>query len=135
MPYIKLYDQNLMPAGVINANNFSPNGGASTYYATCTNSSEETEKNVQIGNYKHTIGSILSIKFANDVPSNATINVNSKGAFNIRYKGENIPNGIIKGGDLAIFVFDGDYYCLIAIDASIDLLVSLRGKDVVYENS
>ena len=44
------------------------------------------------------------------------MNINSKGAKNIFYKGANITAGIIKAGNIATFVYDGTQYQLVGID-------------------
>lgn len=106
-----------------------------TYYGACSTAAATAAKEVTIADYKAAAGDVITIKFANDVPANATLNISTKGARNIKYKGANIAAGIIKGGDTAMFVDDGTNINLVHIDATLDLLVSLRGKDVVYETT
>lgn len=106
-----------------------------TYYGVCSTAAATAAKAVTIADYTAATGDIVTIKFTNDVPANATLNISTKGARNIKYKGANIAAGVIKGGDTAMFVDDGTNINLVHIDATLDLLVSLRGKDVVYETT
>lgn len=48
--------------------------------------------------------------------ASATLNINSKGAKSIYHKGAAITAGIIEAGNTAVFMYDGSYYHLIAID-------------------
>jgi hypothetical protein len=66
------------------------------------------------------------------------MNINSKGAKSIFYKGAKIVAGVIKAGDIATFIYDGTQYQLIAIDrwqddtaGSIKAL-SVSGKTITY---
>jgi hypothetical protein len=80
-----------------------------------------TNKLALLSSYSLTVGGIVSIKFNENVvqgPNNeqVTLNINSKGAKPIYYKGAAITDNIIKENDLATFIYDGSYYHLIAID-------------------
>ena len=85
-------------------------------YGTCSTAASTAAKVVTLSGYTLVTNGMVSVKFTNDVPANATMNINSKGAKNIWYKGANITNGIIKAGDLATFVYDGTRYQLTGID-------------------
>lgn len=85
-------------------------------YGTCSTAAATAAKVVTLSDYKLVTNGTVSVKFTNDVPADATMNVNSKGAKNIWYQGANITDDIIKAGDLATFVYDGTRYQLIGID-------------------
>ena len=53
----------------------------------------------------------------------------------IKYKGANIAANIIKGGNTAVFAYDGTQFNLVMIDAMLDMLVNYRGKDIVYDTN
>lgn len=107
-----------------------------TGYATCSTAEATTAKVVSLSNYVLATGGILSVKFTNAVPANATLNVNSKGAKNIFFNGAAITAGIIKAGYIATFMFDGTQYQLIAIDHATGSSPSPTGKiDLVLNNS
>ena len=70
-----------------------------------------------ISSYSLTVGGVVSIHFAYDVPANATLNIRSKGAKAIYYKNAPITAGVLKAGDTATFIYS-TYYHLISIDRS-----------------
>lgn len=84
-------------------------------YGTCSTAAATAAKTASISSYALTAGGIVSIKFDNDVPASATLNISSKGAKAIYYKGAAITAGVIKAGDTATFVYSTNYH-LIAID-------------------
>ena len=104
-----------------------------TYYGVCSTAAATAAKAVTIADYTAATGDIVTIKFTNDVPADATLNISSKGAVAIKYKGANIAANVIKGGDTAVFAYDGTQFNLIMIDASLDLLIDYRGKNMVYD--
>ena len=85
-------------------------------HATCSTAEATTAKTASLSNYALTTGGNVTIKFTNAVPASATLNINSKGAKAIYYRGAAITAGVIKAGDIALFRYDGSYYHLIAID-------------------
>lgn len=85
-------------------------------YGTCTTAAATVAKVGTLANYVLTTGGIVSIKFTYDVPAAATLNINSKGAKNMRHRGANITAGVINAGDTATFIYDGSYYELISVD-------------------
>ena len=85
-------------------------------YGTCDTAESTTAKVVTLGSYTLRTGGYVTVKFTNGVPINATMNINSKGAKNIWYRGANIVNNTILAGDLATFIYDGTRYHLIGID-------------------
>ena len=107
-------------------------------YGTCETAEATAAKVVTLSNYTLTKNGIVSVKFTYAVPASATMNINSKGAKNIFYKGAAIVAGVIKAGDIATFIYDGTQYQLIAIDrwqddtaGSIKAL-SVSGKTITY---
>ena len=85
-------------------------------YGTCSTAESTTAKKATFSSYTLVKHGMVSIKFTYNVPANATLNINSKGAKNIYYRGAKIIANIIKAGDIATFVYDGTQYQLIAID-------------------
>lgn len=84
-------------------------------YAEQSNSAAATAITASISSYALAAGGIVSIKFAFDVPANATLNISSKGAKAIYNRGAAITAGVIKAGDTATFIYS-TYYHLISID-------------------
>lgn len=84
-------------------------------YATCDTAAATAAKVGSLSSYSLTTGGIVSVKFTYNVPANATLNINSKGAKNIYYRGAKITADVIKAGDIATFVYSSQYH-LIAID-------------------
>ena len=84
-------------------------------YGTCSTAAATAAKAVSISSYTIVAGGIVVVKFDNAVPANATLNVTSKGAKAIHYKGAAITAGVIKAGDTCTFMYS-TYYHLISID-------------------
>ena len=107
-------------------------------YGTCATEAATTAKVVTLSNYVLKTNGIVSVKFTYAVPASATMNINSKGAKNIYYKGAAITAGVIKAGDVATFIYDGTQYQLIAIDRWQDDTaksisgLSVSGKTITY---
>lgn len=85
-------------------------------YGTCSTAYITTAKEVTLSDFVLTKNGIVSVTFANAVPSGATLNVNGTGAKDIHHKGVSIANNVIFGGDTATFIYDGTYFNMIAID-------------------
>ena len=85
-------------------------------YATCSTAAATIAKEATLGHYSLVDDSFVAVKFTYAVPTNATLSINGATAKNIRYHGSNITSGIIQAGDIATFVYDGEYYHLISID-------------------
>lgn len=102
-------------------------------YGVCSTAAATAAKTVDISSYKLTAGGIVSIKFANDVPAGATLNITSKGAKAIYYKGAAITDGVIKAGDTVTMIYS-TYYHVIAIDRDeAPYTVTVTGSGVSYE--
>lgn len=98
------------------ANSTYSNASLGQGYGTCDTAEATVAKVVTLSSYALTTGGIVSVKFTNAVPASATMNINSKGAKAIYYKGAAIPAGIIKAGDVATFIYSTNYH-LISIDS------------------
>lgn len=101
-------------AGIDNNTTYS-NVSLGQGYASCTTAAETVAKVASLSSYSLTANGIVSVKFSNDVPANATLNINSKGAKAIYHRDAPITAGIIKAGDTATFIYN-TYYRLISID-------------------
>lgn len=84
-------------------------------YTTCSTAAATKAKTASLSSYALTTGGTIAVKFSNNVPASATLNINSKGAKNIYYNGAAIKDGVIKAGDTATFVYSSQYH-LIAIN-------------------
>ncbi|MBQ1716552.1 MAG: hypothetical protein II025_01485, partial [Ruminococcus sp.] len=84
-------------------------------YATCSTAAATAAKTASLSSYALNTGGIVAVKFTNAVPANATLNINSKGAKAIYYKGAAITDGVIKAGDTVTFIYS-TYYHIISID-------------------
>lgn len=85
-------------------------------YAVQNNSAASATITAALGSYALTANGIVSVKFLYDVPANATLNINGKGAKAIYNKDAAITSGVIKAGNTATFIYN-TYYHLIAIDS------------------
>lgn len=86
-------------------------------YGTCSTAQATTAKVVTLSSYALVVNGIVAVKFTYAVPASATMNINSKGAKAIYYKGKAITAGIINAGDIAVFIYNGSQYHLLAIDS------------------
>ncbi len=89
-------------------------------YGTCTTAESTTAKVGIMSSYELTTGGIVAIKFTYAVPASSTLNINSKGAKAIYYRGAAIPAGKIKAGDTAYFMYNS-YYHLLGVDRIEDI--------------
>lgn len=76
-------------------------------------------------------GGIISVKFSANVPANATLNVNSKGAKSIYWKNAAIEAGVINSGDTALLQYDGTRYQLLAVDRSCKEMTDQEVTDLI----
>lgn len=84
-------------------------------YASCTTAAATAAKTASLSNYQLQNGGLVVVYFQYDVPANATLNINSKGAKEIHFGSSRIAAGVIKAGDKCLFIYNGNYM-LIAID-------------------
>lgn len=85
-------------------------------YVTCSTAEATAAKVGTLSSYTLTTGGIVAVKFTYAVPANATLNINSKGAKSMYFRGAAISAGVIKAGDVATFIYNGSQYHLISID-------------------
>ena len=90
-------------------------------YGTCSTAASTAAKVVTLSGYNLIVNGIVSIRFDNSVPANATLNINSKGAKPIYHRGAAITAGVITGGDIATFIYVNNQYHLIGLDRSMYL--------------
>lgn len=88
-------------------------------YGTCVTDEETIEKAVTMSGYARTTGGMVAVRFTYAVPASSTMNINAKGAKAIYYQNAAIKGEVIQAGDTCLFVFDGSYYRLLAIDRTI----------------
>lgn len=91
-------------------------------YGTCATGSAEIAKAVTLSSgVLGSNGSIVAVKFANgNTVASPTLNVNSKGAKKIYWKGSPLTDTtLIKAGDTVTFMYDGTQYQIISIDSSV----------------
>ena len=90
-------------------------------FGVCTTATGISTKTVALKNYIITEGSIVSIRFASNVNSNATLSINNYQACPIYYGGSPIRGGTIYAGETATFMFTAKtsstgQYILLAVD-------------------
>ena len=84
-------------------------------YETCDTAAATAAKTAALSSYALNTNGIVSVKFTNAVGAGATLNINSKGAKAIYYRGAAITAGVIEAGDTATFIYS-TYYHLVSID-------------------
>lgn len=104
----------------IDTNTTYSNASLGQGYGTCATEEATTEKAVTLSSYALSTGGVVAVKFTYAVPASATMNINSKGAKAIYYRGAAITAGVIKAGDTATFVYNGSQYHLLTIDRDDD---------------
>lgn len=85
-------------------------------YGTCATAEATAAKVVTFSGFSLVDNGFVSVKFTYGVPASATMNINSKGAKSIYWKGSAITDGIIQAGDTATFVYISNIYHLVSID-------------------
>lgn len=85
-------------------------------YATQNNSAQATAITAALANYVLAAHGYVSVRFLYDVPANATLNINGKGAKSIYHDNATIAAGVIPAGSIGTFVYDGSYYRLVALN-------------------
>ena len=98
-----------------NNNTTYTNASLGQGYATCSTAAATVAKTASLSSYSLTTGGIVAVKFSNAVPASATLNVNSKGAKSMYFRGAAITADVIQAGDVAVFIYSTNYH-LIAID-------------------
>ena len=98
------------------ANTTYSNAALGQGYGTCSTAEATVAKVVTLSRYSLVTGGIVAVKFTYAVPASATMNINSKGAKAIYYKGSAITARVIKAGDIATFIYNGSQYHLLTVD-------------------
>lgn len=127
-------DENGVPAWRNDANTTYTPQKLGIGYGTCATAAATSEKAVTLANYNLVSSGYISVKFTNDVPAAATLNVNSKGAKYIMYRGNSLDSGIISAGDTATFVYDGTYYHLVCVDKAVISETVFTGTTTEWSN-
>ena len=96
-------------------------------YATCSTAAATAAKTASLSSYTLTTGGIVAVKFTNAVGAGATLNINSKGAKAIYYKGAAITAGVIKAGDTVTMIYS-TYYHILSIDRDEAPVTSVNGQ-------
>jgi hypothetical protein len=91
--------------------NLSLGGGL----AVCS-AADDVALTATLASYTLATNSRVSVRFEVDVPAEATLNINSKGAKAIYYQNEAIADGVIKAGTTATFVYT-TVYNLVSMDS------------------
>lgn len=125
--------------GRSNENSYNPQS-LGFGYGTCTTAADTAAKVATLTDYALIKNGIVSVKFTNSVPANSTLNINSKGAKPIFYRGSKIVAGVINAGDVATFIYDGTNYIYLGTDNALsrsggkingDLVIADDTDDVV----
>lgn len=85
-------------------------------YGICETAAATAATTATLANYVLVKNGIVAVKFTNSVPANATLNINSKGAKPIFYRGAAIVAGVINAGDVATFIYNGTNYIYLGTD-------------------
>lgn len=88
-------------------------------YGTCSTAEATAAKAVTLSGYSLVTGGIVAVKFTYGLCASATLNVNSKGAKNIFINGAAVTATtakMVKGGDIAYFIYDGTQYQFLGTD-------------------
>ena len=94
---------------------------------TCSTSSG-TALAVTLSGYNLVKNGFVAVTFENDVPANATLNINGKGAKSIIYKGTAIKDNTIKAGDTIMFAYDGTNYVVTSLGGGGATFTQVSGK-------
>ena len=69
---------------------------------------------ITASNFSLSTGGVISIRFTENCPASAKLNVNSKGSKDIYFRGAAINSLAIKSGDIATFQYDGTRFQLLS---------------------
>lgn len=97
------------------SDNTCSNAGLGNGYGLCATAADTVAKTATLTSYALSTQGRVSIKFEEAVPAAATLNINTRGAKAIYYKGAAIEDGIIVGGDIVTFVYNGTQYEVVNI--------------------
>ena len=100
-------------------------------YASSSGSASSGTYSITMSGYELTTGGIVAIKFTQDNVASAKLNINSKGAKSVFYRGAAITAGIIQNGDIAYFMYDGTNYVLLGTDRSVGEMTDQEVSDII----
>ena len=100
-------------------------------YASSSGSASSSTYSITMSGYELTTGGIVAIKFTQDNVASAKLNINSKGAKSVYYRGAAITAGIIQNGDIAYFMYDGTNYVLLGTDRSVGEMTDQEVADII----
>lgn len=106
-------------AGWLNDDSTYSNASLGQGYGTCSTAEATAAKAVTLSGYSLVTGGIVAVKFTYGLCASATLNVNSKGAKNIFINGAAVTATtakMVKGGDIAYFIYDGTQYQFLGTD-------------------
>ena len=96
-----------------------PDYAPGTYIGECTTAAATAAKEATVLSYELMNRSSIAMKFTNGISvANATLNVNSKGAKAIYYKGAALAADVIGAGDIALLQYDGTRFNVISIEGA-----------------
>lgn len=101
--------------GRSNENSYNPQS-LGFGYGICETAATTAAKTATLPEYTLVKNGIVAVKFTNSVPANSTLNINSRGAKPIFYRGSAIVAGVINAGDVATFIYDGTNYIYLGTD-------------------
>lgn len=99
-------------------------GTAGQGYGICTGIGVDNVCPVPISGYNLVLDGIVSVRFKlrGPVPAGASLNINNTGAKPIVWHANTaIQDGAIQNGDTVTFIYDGEYYRVIAIDREMEV--------------
>lgn len=106
-------------AGWLNDDSTYSNASLGQGYGTCSTAEATAAKAVTLSGYSLVTGGIVAVKFTYGLCASATMNINSKGAKNIFINGAPVDSTtakMVKGGDIAYFIYDGTQYQFLGTD-------------------
>lgn len=106
-------------AGWLNDDSTYTNASLGQGYGTCSTAEATAAKAVTLSGYSLVTGGIVAVKFTYGLCASATLNVNSKGAKNIFINGAAVTDTtakMVKGRDIAYFIYDGTQYQFLGTD-------------------
>lgn len=95
-------------------------------YAISNTDAEDINKVAELEGYQLKYGKLIAVKFINNVPASATLNINNQGAKPIYYQDNPIDAKTISAGTIGFFVYDGEKYKLIVADNTEERLATLE---------
>lgn len=105
--------------GWLNDDTTYSNASLGQGYGTCSTAEATAAKVVTLSSYTLVTGGIVAVKFTYGLCASATMNINSKGAKNIFINGAVATATtckMVKGGDIAYFIYDGTQYQFLGTD-------------------